>query len=264
MTDFCFKKGILLPRLRPAAATEIRNQLGKQAPEIWRFDLADFDSRLEHLVDYPPTGGTPVDKGSLLELRNHFCVHPPEERRSASGADKSEFDLRAGRILWHASEKNPGEFGNAAVWDFLTLVLLPDFATWRFDAQQASRFSGGSRRHVFQRLWKRWAVFGESRVLSNSLTEDDYVALMERRLTSERRMVAQRVAETISNLHTGEEPVVEREYTRKFMRHLRQLSGVVAIDDGDPSAIDDVIQYVDGIVRKELRGVKRGEQATTR
>lgn len=241
-----FSSGMLLPRLDFPAADEIRSEIGKAAPAPVGFDQSRLEDLLTAHSEVPATGGSLVEIDRMLELREDLV-----SARSSSAGDNGKFDLAAGRILWSWAVAVPGEFGVPAVWDFVALGLVPDLVSSRFDLSSPSsrrdRLFGGSRRHVLQRLWRRWRVLGPEILENDVLVEDDYVALFERRLTSERPQVAQAVARALMK-HAGSS---RRAYTRAFQRHLMMLSGIVAIDDADPDSLDQVIHHIDRSIRQD-------------
>lgn len=233
----------LYPRLSPERADALRSALVRDDTPA-DFKHEQFESAYEAADAFPATGGRRMSQSELLELRNK-CLTAVEDQDGAAPLTTSQFDLRLGRVLYGYSVGSTGEFGNSKVWDFITLVLLPDLATERFSGtanSAAVRFSGGHRRHVFQRLWRRWNVFGEEVVARDLLTEDDYGALLERRLTSERREVALRAAESI--VESGPKGSIRREYTRVLMRQLVQVSGIVELGGDDLESLDAVFVHL--------------------
>ncbi|MGO1850552.1 hypothetical protein [Microbacterium sp.] len=128
---------------------------------------------------------------------------------------------------------------------------MPDLAVKRLhigtepvtaSSSAVKRITGGDRRHIFQKLWKRWQAFGPEVVESGRLTEDDYVATLERNITLERGELAQGVANAI--VESGYAGSARREYTRVFMRNLQQASGLVQIRDDDASHTTSLIAHV--------------------
>lgn len=247
-----FDSSALLPRLSPAVSKQIRTEMLVLGRAEMRFEPHRFREILKSGVEVPPSGGRLVDADALLAFRDSLV-----EAARGVGGDAQLFDLQVGRALWTHSQAIRGEFGVPEVWDLITLVLVPDLATRRFSPHSRelikTRFTGGSRRHVLQRLWKRWAVFGPEIVQSAKLTEDDYGNLMERRLTSERPAVARAVAGALVNHPSSRKDAQRREYNRRFMRRLLMTSGIVVIDDSDQEAIDAVIEHIDSAVRRDLR-----------
>ncbi|WP_144589515.1 hypothetical protein [Brevibacterium casei] len=247
MRDF-----ILLPRLEPLIAEQRRSSVQSFDHGRELFSTADFHEALEDPHAFPATGGRQVDPTELLALRER-CLHAAE---SAETQDRTRFaqsfDIRIGRILYEFGMESVSDMGHPRVWDFLTLVLLPDIAIKRVSVgktveeiaqtSSASRLTGGDRRHVLQRLWRRWKVFGPELVERQGLTEDDYVALLERRLTLGQSRVAMTAAETIlGSSFTGS---ARREYTRILMRNLIALSGVIHIGDDDPQHLEEVFKHL--------------------
>lgn len=242
MTDFQ-----LYPRLSPSVADAIRIELIR-SDGVYEFKPEMFEKALSAADSFPATGGRRTTENELLELREE-CLKAVDFSEGSSSLPTSQFDLQLGRVLYKSSIGSTGEFGNARVWDFLTLILLSDLASARFPGTTSNlgaRFTGGNRRHVLQRLWRRWKVFGDEVVESGQLTEDDYVALLERRITSERPAVAAKVAAAIlGSKRTG---TSRREFTRVLMRQLVQISGIVEIGDDDPDHLDTLMRHVRGNV----------------
>lgn len=247
MTDFH-----LYPRLSPDLSDSIRLEVIRNE-NVCEFIPNRFEEALSAADSFPATGGRRTTENDLMELRQE-CLDAVDFEGNSSTLTTSRFDLQLGRTLYKKSQGSTGEFGNARVWDFLTLVLLPDVASARFpgtESNLAARFTGGNRRHVLQRLWRRWKVFGEDFVENGRLTEDDYGALLERRMTSERPAVAVRAAQAIlGSKRTGSS---RREYTRVLMRQLVQISGIVEIGDDDPEHLDALLRHVRGNVELILR-----------
>lgn len=231
-----------LPRLAPIAAGEIRRSLSTQT----EFSESDFLHALAEPNVFPGTGGRPIPSDLLLSLRKSVLDAVGGTPDEIESHPTSHVDLLIGRALFEFGKDCVGELGNPRVWDFLTLALLPDIAVRRYSptgSSSASRFTGGNRRHLFQRLWKRWLVLGPKVVESNFLTEDDYVALLERRLTSERPIVARYVARSIhSSGLTGSR---RRDYTRVLIRRVQAMSGIVVISDDDRENLDAVFKELE-------------------
>ena len=239
----------LLPRLSPARASELRAQVvAAQAVPV--FDVSLLESEFYGKSVFPATGGKRITVEELLDLRR-LCVDGV-----ADAEDGLESDLRLGRVFNGLSERSAGELGNAAVWDFLTLVLLPDVGTSRFGITSkdlSSRLTGGNRRHVFQRLWRRWNVLGPAAVESKFFTEDEYQAVLERRITSEMKSLALSVFEEVrrASIDGG---FTRREYTRMYMKQLIQTTGIVDISENDSDHMSALLDYVTATTKKIISG----------
>lgn len=239
----------LYPRLSAERASVEREKL--LAGEA-TFDVSLLEEALTDASSFPPTGGQRVTADELQRLRTK-CVAALNLPWEEGARRDQEMDLRLGRVLHEESEGSAGEFGKAQVWDFLTLILLPDLALERFPRDRkgaVARLTGGNRRHVFQRLWRRWNVFGSVIVESQELTEDDYVALLERRLTGQNRVLAVR---TVGEMRrSGRSGQSRREFTRVFMRQLVQVSGLVDMSEDDPDYLDALFTHVGEVTERAL------------
>ncbi|SMY11419.1 hypothetical protein BJEO58_01004 [Brevibacterium jeotgali] len=241
----------LYPRLSAERASAQRGRLlsGDAA-----FDASLLEESLTDVSAFPPTGGRRITDEDLHRLREKCTAELGLPWPSGVRTD-DELDLRIGRVLYEESVGSAGEFGNAQVWDFLTLILLPDLALERFPREgkgAIARLTGGNRRHVFQRLWRRWRVFGADIVQARELTEDDYVALLERRLTGQNRTLAVKTVREIQN--SGRSGQSRREFTRVFMRQLVQVSGLVEMGDGEPDHLDALFMHVGEVTERALAG----------
>lgn len=125
-----------------------------------------------------------VSEDSLAQLRSDLLSlatelgFPDESTRDA----RREFDQRAAPML---DGKNmnliPAEAADREVWNFLTLILLPDLAKWRYpNPNKDPRYNRwlGDARNVFRKLWWRQVVLGTE--LNSVLGEDEAVSIMER------------------------------------------------------------------------------------
>lgn len=247
MTEF-----ILLPRLNPLVASDLRKRLLSEDQLYAEFAEARFAEVIEDPRSFAATGGRRITNEELLEFRSQCDSAVALAAKSPSVGFGQTLDLALGRLFLEFGRKSTSEMGHPQVWDFLTLVLLPDVATQRIMVGRRSneaigssatgRLTGGDRRHVFQRLWKRWRVFGADWVESRLLTEDDYLAMLERSLTLEQSLVARRAADTIVNSTlTGS---ARREYARILMRNLIAVSGVAHVGEDDPAHLDAVFAHV--------------------
>ncbi|TWG93056.1 hypothetical protein L615_006600000150 [Nocardioides sp. J9] len=78
----------------------------------------------------------------------------------------------------------PAEAGVAEVWNYLTLVLLPDVALWRWPNPNCDpRYERllGKPRNVFRRHWWRAHLLGPE--LTMRMREDELVQIVERTAT---------------------------------------------------------------------------------
>lgn len=239
------------PRLDSGRAINARRELLRSNADEVGFDEAALEEALQDTHAFPSTGGARITSTELLDLRQLLLQASARADGTETSDPDAAFDLEIGRAFDQAGRDAQGDFGDPRVWDFLTLVLGPDLAARRLgpligsrkeDMSVAKRITGGDRRHIFQKLWKRWRVFGPDIVESGRLTEDDYVATLERRITLERGRLARSVAEAIiGSGYTGNS---RRAYARAFMRNLQQVSGLVLIPDDDADFVKTIVTHV--------------------
>lgn len=237
----------LYPRLAPELAEVRRRRLLSQDRRV-RFDREVLADELERAGVFPPTGGERMTLDELLDLRQQCLNAIPSGMTPEDREFGAVFDREVGRTLVHATNGSRGEMGNPMTWDFITLVLLPDLSLQRFDGSTKdarARYTGGNRRHVLQRLWRRRQVLGDDIVDSEALTEDDYGVLLERRLTLEREMVARTAANTI--VRSRFSGSTRRDFARALTRQLVQASGYLYVNADDPEHLKQLFDHLESV-----------------
>lgn len=119
----------------------------------------------------------------------------------------------------------PADAANEEVWSFLTLVVLPEVALWRFPDKKDERFIGRPR-NTFRRLWWRaYVLAGENRpgaATSDPLGEDELVNIFERPSIVRTASLAQAMTKAIRALPST--PGVARsEVMRELAKRMRRL-----------------------------------------
>ena len=141
---------------------------------------------LNHPKAFPPAVGRPIISSDYLKDLRRGVKEIAREYgypfRSVQKSRKlSEFDAPLGNFLFEFLKITPAEAGVAEVWNFLTLVLLPDSAAWRYpntdDTIDFDRWLG-KRRNVLRKAW--WRAYCLGPELNLGIGEDESVALMER------------------------------------------------------------------------------------
>lgn len=90
------------------------------------------------------------------------------------------FDQQLAAPLHRQMRISPARAGDGGVWAFLSLVVLPDIAVWRYQDRHHERLMGGHR-NVLQRLWLRAEILGaDDDGPASRLGEDQNVAILER------------------------------------------------------------------------------------
>ncbi len=196
-----------------------------------------------------PTGGTRATREKLIEIsaavrglaREHGCP-------SATGTrERTAFDRACASELLRLMNIVPADAANDGVWTFLTCLVLPDVAAWRFPDRHEERFLG-TPRNTFRRLWWRAYVLDGSwptadrRSVVGELGEDEIVQVMERPSLAGNPRLARGVCLAFLE-HAGRTPGVTRmELMRDAAKRLIRVTPFVALDvlgDGALSRILD-------------------------
>jgi hypothetical protein len=145
---------LLYPRLLPWHAKVLHS-------EYQGLGLSELTARhnTTHIsAVFVATGGDRVSPSDLAELRAKVVVlaceagFPGESDQSA----RAKFDLALAELLHSEMGLVPAEAASGDVWAFLSLVLLPDVAYWRYPGPGPDRVQASDiTRHVFGRLWWR-------------------------------------------------------------------------------------------------------------
>jgi hypothetical protein len=234
-----------MPLLFPQLIAEVGRRL---AAELSAMTVAQATQRAEAREQDPSsnsvfsaTGGTPVTPQQLADLRRDVLAiarehgFPDGERR-----DGLRCDARIAVLLRDRMNITPHEAASDGLWEYLTCVLMPDLAVWRF-RDAAGRTSPErllhGRRNNFQRLWWRayvlaGALRGEDAVnLLAFLTEDDMVATLERPgLFGNLRMMRLYYAEFRRMVEGGALTAPREAVNRDAHKRLLRLVAVRALD----------------------------------
>jgi len=239
----------LIPQLPDIAALPILAEMAlKTAP----FSL-DLGNELRHSKAYVmPSGGLPVEDAALQQLRELIFSAArhhgfPETRpRSFLGFEYQVAEILASwEPLW-IDDIPSGESMRNACWTFLTVVVLPDVALWRWppsprgetDKAWRGRMLGGGR-NAFQRIHRRVLSLDREPThpdrwgLIRELREDDFSNILERPSLGSNPHVAVCLAEEYlamrERLSTASAEIQTRVY-REATKDLRAYGVVQALD----------------------------------
>lgn len=235
-----------LPRLTDDAFSEIFANIRQELRrENVNFSEQVFRTRYAESVEHFSHSHQHISVDKLLNLRQSLM--PLMSETIGIRTYNNQFI----DVMWNFGANYRAELGDPRVWNFLTLILLPDIASSRLsgDSDLSNRFTGGNRRHVFQRLWLRRITLGDSYGSRSVLTEDSYGAIMERRFLAERPLLAQRIAQSI--VENDKRQIAEREYARALTSRIMQLASFVAIMPDDVAQIDAVVTHVEESIKSE-------------
>lgn len=131
------------------------------------------------------TGLSCATEADLQQLRDDIIAVAEKygypDRTLEKNRAFSEFDREATHVLMKHVDTPVNDARSTELWNFLTVVLLLDIASWRFPNKSGNprfnRYLGASPKSTFKKLWWRGYVLGE---LSDQIGEDQSVALLER------------------------------------------------------------------------------------
>ncbi len=167
----------------------------------------------------------------------------------------SDFDRPATRILHETMNIIPADAASEDVWNFLSLIVLPDIAVWRFPARADERLLGRPR-NTFRRLWWRGETVGADLIDGpNGLGEDELVNIMERATLAANPRTAALLARVIvergSEAPTGRSELM-RDVSKRFLRH-QAVINVDVISDSEvqqilDSCVDEAVKSLSPLV----------------
>ncbi|MEU1746606.1 hypothetical protein ACWD8I_03660 [Micromonospora arida] len=228
------------PRL-PAHIAEqlLTHHTGRDLVELRRLS-ATADPR----TTWYPTAPYRVAEDDLRALQQTVRAIATEANWPAplSKTSGTAFDRLLAPALYRQMTIVPADTASEEVWSFLSLVLLPDVALWRFP--NPLRRPGydriiGRPRNVYRRLWARIHSLGED--LGAQLYEDEAVAILERPTLG----AHPRVARAIAHAHlttAGEAGAARTDILRITARRLRRLAVVVSLESLDDVQLAELVR----------------------
>jgi hypothetical protein len=166
----------------------------------------------------------------------------------------TQFDRALTATIVEAMSIVPADAAHEGVWSFLSLVLLPDVAFWRFP-NPAGRTDYeriiGRPRNVFRRLW--WRSFALGPRASAGLLEDEAVGIMERASLGGSPTVARTIAEAHLRAVAADTDISRTELMRQATKRLRRISVVVTLSALDDSALRELVEQVIAASMESLR-----------
>ena len=208
-------------------------------------------SALEHpSAAYYPTGQR-VAGAVLSGLRDRLrelardAGYPFPGGKGSKG--NTAFDRQATALLVAGMDIVPADAADEGVWSFLSLVLCPDVAMWRYPPTERSADERmiGRDRHVFGRLWWRGHILGPGAdEPAQLLSEDQLVALMERPSIGRNPRLARGVAVRYLTACEDRPALRGQDGMRDVAKRLRRLMAVVDLASLGDDALSDTLNGV--------------------
>lgn len=237
----------LYPRLLPGEVNRLFEQIeGLRPDEIERLAIAS------PAFVFTAAGGSRVDQGGLADLRANLTTCAREYGYPAVGRldELIAFDRTMARWLHGELDLAPGEASSRAVWAFITLVVAPHVAAWRFPSRvngyTRERFDGTDlTRNTFSRLWWRGEVLRD-----DSLDADPYLLLdslgeeaMDQLMARRRSLAASpALARAIVYATQDRDDDLDRTLFRDALQRLLRLSAFVDFEAIESDDLDQMVR----------------------
>lgn len=231
------------PRIDDPAAIRLISDLVKKTP-VEAQEMAT--TRHDHQYYYP-TAAQFVSEETLTDFRNKVINMAGELGfpHSTSSDQRRTFDQEMSYLLSTELELIPAEAANQEIWNFLTLVLLPDVAKWRYpnpsNVIDYSRWLGGHR-NVFRKLWWREVTLG--RKFNRELGEDEAVGIMERPLLGGQAPVARAMVSALLKMEEEFPDQPRSELMRAGAVNLRRYTPFTAFEFYSEEQIEEFVLEV--------------------
>lgn len=217
------------PRLDESAAIKIIAELvGRSVSSASEMSAVSHPDTF-----YYPTASVYVSEDTLRAFRQKTMdiAHDLEFPQPLNKNRARELDQRISEVLFQDLELIPAEAANAEVWNFLTLVVLPDIAKWRYPNEKKildyNRWLGGDR-NVIRKLWWREATLGHD--LNSRLGEDEAVGIMERPLLGGQTHVARAMVRALLKMEEEFPNTARSELLRAGAVNLRRYAPFMAFE----------------------------------
>lgn len=213
-------------------------------------DLGRRDVTYHEKQEWHPTVSNRVTDDALRELRStvldisHSHGFPEAQPRGGH----TLFDQQLALYLNDQMDLVPAEAAVGGVWSFISLVLLPDVAAWRYPDRHQQRLIGSdtmiatSNRHVFGRLWARAYVFGPD--LLPRLIEDNFEAIFGRPVFGGNIPVARAIAATMARIMSERSITNSQELLRDAMKRIRRVAYIVNFNGLEGNELRDLLYEI--------------------
>lgn len=232
----------LYPRLPRSSARTI---MARHAP-LGLNDLRAAASLSSPQAAPSATGGTPVPAHVLTEVQNgirqiadQFGYPEP-----LSLAAQQALDHACGTFLLQSMNIVPADAAEEGVWSFLSLVVLPEFAPWRFPSRTEERLIGRPRNALRRLWWRAWALGPDLSWAPDGctpLTEDESVQLMERPTVSGNRRTVKAVQHALWRAEKAGIALSRTDLVRLLIPRVRAARSNICLDALTDEGLDELL-----------------------
>ena len=230
-----------------------------------RIDQSDILKNYDGLF-YASSENRKVRSQDLVSLRNEILDLAKKNgfgNESSNRFREFEYDvaisLSSCNFLWNNSLPT-GEALRNNFWTYLTIVLFPDLAAWRWpmpqDGQLSTAWNGrimGGTRNTFQRIFRRVLSFDrglnhpERFNLIKNLMEDDFSAILERTSIGCNSRIAIALAEEFLSMrkrHSEKSKQIQTLIYRESTKDLTAYGKVQSLDLLEEKDLKELISQV--------------------
>jgi hypothetical protein len=177
------------------------------------------------------------------------------------------FDTECARFLYETLKIVGSEAAEDGVWTFLSVVVVPEIAAWRFPKKSEERVLGKPR-NVLRRLWWRAWAFGPDLGAApdgcTPLGEDELVQIMERPTVSGRPETAQAIRRALWRAEIAGLPASRSYLNREIAQRARaiqtQISFEALTEDQFDSLLDELAVEAGPVALKKERIKKAADK----
>ena len=243
----------LLPQIRDFTATKLINSIALNG----KIEIIDSEYNERFFTN---TGGQRIPTSYLNDLREEIKETAIRFGFPLKKKSYLDFEFEIAKIffsspfLWNDNDGNPtGEALRNNFWAYLTILLLPDIATWRWGFPKDNiptkawsvRMRGGGIRNTFQRIFRRVVSFDKGKNFSDSerleliqqLNEDEFQAIIERTSLSASPKISIFCAEEIISRKPNEN------ISDKMKQYIYRKSSIDLTAYGKVQALDLLSDY---------------------
>lgn len=216
---------------------------------------------------YVATGGTRVPPERLTGLATSVRDLARQHGYPYEATRTTEFDVALARLLHGSMDIAPAEAASREVWAFLSLVLMPDVAWWRYPNPPGDRVKNTDiTRHVFGRLWWRAELVYDTSLADpyealTVLGEADFDQVYARRaqIGASPKIVRNLLLVWGSLRDSGElDDVNEREAFRSMLTQLRRVVPFLSLNALDDDAL---VAELDRTARQAVSALRAAASA---
>ncbi|MDO5076534.1 hypothetical protein [Corynebacterium sp.] len=192
----------------------------------------------------------PVQDEYLLKLRDGVrqIAHKHGYPKGGDKQSVTVFDYEVGNYLYEHMHMLPTQAADELVWNYFTLVLLPDVAKWRYPNRERNpeyyAWLGQSRRNVFRRAWWRSFTFGSD--INAVLSDNECSAILDRTTFGGNPRIAQAIAkEHISRFSEyANNPLSRQDNLRGVMVHFGRWAEIIDFDTLNDEQLEQRVKEI--------------------